>query len=187
VDFSYSGLSFWLPVTVEIPKTVYVPCDPYDTTKSGTRISNEEDIADLLESEIDSGEGIVLKPDAGTHGNKIVLSKNHEQLVTNIQEIRPSITNPVGVVAQELIKKMVLRLTHNSLQRERQSTSLPPCSAGKGRIQRLPNQHLSRQPSIRRQTSIAHQTIGGEMRQSPRKETRSMGFRSGCHDKRRRK
>jgi glutathione synthase/RimK-type ligase-like ATP-grasp enzyme len=97
-------LHFWKE-GIPIPKTVYVPCDPYDTTKSGTRISNEEDIAALLENEIASNEGIVIKPDAGTHGNKIVLSKNREQLITNIQQTKPSITNPVGIIAQELIKK----------------------------------------------------------------------------------
>jgi len=97
-------LHFWKD-GIPIPKTVYVPCDPYDTTKSGTRISNEADIADLLENEIASAEGIVIKPDAGTHGNKIVLSKNREQLITNIQETTPTITNPVGIIAQELIKK----------------------------------------------------------------------------------
>jgi glutathione synthase/RimK-type ligase-like ATP-grasp enzyme len=97
-------LHFWKE-GIPIPKTVYVPCDPYDTTKSGMKISNEKDIADLLENEIDSNEGIVIKPDAGTHGNKIVLSKNREQLITNIQETTPSITNPVGIIAQEQIKK----------------------------------------------------------------------------------
>jgi len=97
-------LHFWKE-GIPIPKTVYVPCDPYDTMKSGARISNEKDIADLLENEIDSAEGIVIKPDAGTHGNKIVLSKTRDQLITNIQEITPSITNPVGIIAQEQIKK----------------------------------------------------------------------------------
>jgi glutathione synthase/RimK-type ligase-like ATP-grasp enzyme len=97
-------LHFWKE-GIPIPKTVYVPCDSYDTTKDGKKIRNEEDIANLLENEIDSNEGIVIKPDAGTHGNKIVLSKNHEQLITNIQQTKPSITNPVGIIAQELIKK----------------------------------------------------------------------------------
>jgi glutathione synthase/RimK-type ligase-like ATP-grasp enzyme len=97
-------LHFWKE-GIPIPKTVYVPCDPYDTTKTGTRISNEADIADLLENEIDSAEGIVIKPDAGTHGNKIVLSKTREQLIINIQQTTPSITNPVGIIAQELIRK----------------------------------------------------------------------------------
>ena len=97
-------LHFWKE-GIPIPKTVYVPCDPYDTTKKGKKIHNEEDIASLLENEIDSNEGIVIKPDAGTHGNKIVLSKNREQLITNIHQAKPSITNPVGITAQELIKK----------------------------------------------------------------------------------
>ncbi len=90
-------------VGLPIPKTVYVPCDPYDTTKDGRRIQNEVDIADLLEQEI--GSEIVIKPDAGTHGKGIVLSKNREQLLSNIAATEPSIINPVGIVAQELIEK----------------------------------------------------------------------------------
>jgi glutathione synthase/RimK-type ligase-like ATP-grasp enzyme len=97
-------LHFWKE-GIPIPKTVYVPCDPYDMTRTGTRINNENDIADLLENEITSAEGIVIKPDAGTHGNKIVLSQNRDQLITNIQQTTPSITNPVGIIAQEQIKK----------------------------------------------------------------------------------
>lgn len=97
-------LHFWKE-GIPIPKTVYVPCDPYDNTKTGTRISNEADIADLLENEIASTEGIVIKPDAGTHGNKIVLSTTREQLITNIQKAAPSITNPLGIIAQQLIRK----------------------------------------------------------------------------------
>jgi glutathione synthase/RimK-type ligase-like ATP-grasp enzyme len=97
-------LHFWA-VGIPIPKTVYVPCDTYDTTRDGKRICNEEDIADLLENEIASDEGIVIKPDAGTHGNMIMLSGNREELVANIRETKPSIINPVGILAQELIQK----------------------------------------------------------------------------------
>jgi glutathione synthase/RimK-type ligase-like ATP-grasp enzyme len=97
-------LHFWA-VGIPIPKTVYVPCDTYDPTREGKRIHNEEDIADLFENEIDSDEGIVIKPDAGTHGNMIMLSKNREELVTNIRETKSSIINPVGILAQELIQK----------------------------------------------------------------------------------
>ena len=96
-------LDFWA-VGIPIPKTVYVPCDPVDTTKGGKEIHNELDIADLLQQEI-SNTGIVLKPDAGTHGNKITLAKNREELIVNIQEMKPSIINPIGVVAQELVQK----------------------------------------------------------------------------------
>lgn len=86
-----------------IPKTVYVPCDPYDTTKGGKKISNEADIADLLTQQL--GQEVVVKPDAGTHGKGIVLSKDRQTLLTNIAETTPSIINPVGIVAQELIEK----------------------------------------------------------------------------------
>jgi glutathione synthase/RimK-type ligase-like ATP-grasp enzyme len=97
-------LHFWAE-GIPIPKTVYVPCDAYDATRDGKTIHNEEDIADLLQNEITSDEGIVTKPDAGTHGRMIMLSKNREELVANIQEIKPSIINPVGIVAQEFIQK----------------------------------------------------------------------------------
>ena len=97
-------LHFWA-WGVPIPKTVYVPCDPVDTTKDGRQIHNEADIADLLQDEIAFDQGIVVKPDAGTHGKGIVLAKNREELIANIQTIKPSITNPVGVLAQELVQK----------------------------------------------------------------------------------
>ena len=97
-------LHFWAE-GIPIPKTVYVPCDSYDTTKDGKEIHNEEDIADLLQDEIAFDEGIVIKPDAGTHGKMIVLSKNREELVANIRETKPSIINPVGIVAQEFVQK----------------------------------------------------------------------------------
>jgi glutathione synthase/RimK-type ligase-like ATP-grasp enzyme len=97
-------MQFWAE-GIPIPKTVYIPCDAYDTTKDGKEIHNEEDIADLLQNEITSEEGIVIKPDAGTHGKMILLSKNREELVANIQETKPSIINPVGILAQEFIQK----------------------------------------------------------------------------------
>jgi glutathione synthase/RimK-type ligase-like ATP-grasp enzyme len=90
-------------VGLPIPKTVYVPCDPFDMTKDGRKIKNGSDIADLLEHEI--GNFIVIKPDAGTHGKGIVLSTNREELISNIQATEPSIINPVGIVAQEFIEK----------------------------------------------------------------------------------
>jgi glutathione synthase/RimK-type ligase-like ATP-grasp enzyme len=97
-------LHFWA-WGIPIPKTVYVPCDPVDTTRDGREIHNERDIADLFQDEIALEEGIVVKPDAGTHGKGIVLAKNREELVANIQTMKPSITNPVGVLAQELVQK----------------------------------------------------------------------------------
>jgi glutathione synthase/RimK-type ligase-like ATP-grasp enzyme len=97
-------LHFWAE-GIPIPKTVYVPCDATDTLKSGKTIHNEKDIADLLQDEIALEQGIVVKPDAGTHGKGAVLSKTRDQLVASIQETKPSIINPVGITAQELVEK----------------------------------------------------------------------------------
>jgi glutathione synthase/RimK-type ligase-like ATP-grasp enzyme len=97
-------LHFWKE-GIPIPKTVYVPCDATDTLKSGREIHNEKDIADLLQEEIALEQGIVVKPDAGTHGKGAVLSRNREDLVTSIRETKPSIINPVGITAQELVEK----------------------------------------------------------------------------------
>jgi glutathione synthase/RimK-type ligase-like ATP-grasp enzyme len=90
---------------IPIPKTVFVPCDATDTMKTGREIHNEKDIADLFEAEIPIAEGIVIKADAGTHGKMIMLSQNREELEASIKETKPSIINPIGVVAQELIQK----------------------------------------------------------------------------------
>ncbi|MCW4002842.1 MAG: hypothetical protein NWE95_02890 [Candidatus Bathyarchaeota archaeon] len=90
---------------IPIPKTVFVPCDPVDLMKSGKEIHNEKDIADLFQQEIPQEEGIVIKADAGTHGKMIMLSKSTDELIANIQETKPSIINPIGVVAQELVQK----------------------------------------------------------------------------------
>ena len=89
---------------IPIPKTVFVPCDATDTMKNGQEIHNEKDIADLFEQKFPS-EGIVIKADAGTHGKMIMLSQNREELEANIKETKPSIINPIGVVAQELVQK----------------------------------------------------------------------------------
>jgi glutathione synthase/RimK-type ligase-like ATP-grasp enzyme len=90
---------------IPIPQTVFVPCDAYDTLKNGREIHNEKDIAELFEQQIPISEGIVLKADAGTHGKMITLAKNNEELIANIGETKPTIINPIGVVAQEVIQK----------------------------------------------------------------------------------
>ncbi len=90
---------------IPIPKTVFVPCDALDIMKNGREIHNEKDIADLFEAEIPIDKGIVIKADAGTHGKMIMLSNNREELEANIKETKPTIINPIGVVAQELVQK----------------------------------------------------------------------------------
>jgi len=96
-------LHFWM-AGIKIPKTVYVPCDSHETVKDGTEIHNEEDIADLLQRELGNAE-IVMKPDAGTHGRMVSLAKNRQELLTNIQQTKSTIINPVGILAQEFIEK----------------------------------------------------------------------------------
>ncbi len=90
---------------IPIPKTIFVPCDATDTLKNGREIHNQKDIADLFEQEIPLSQGIVIKADAGTHGKMIMLSQNREELEAHIKETKPTIINPIGVVAQELVQK----------------------------------------------------------------------------------
>jgi glutathione synthase/RimK-type ligase-like ATP-grasp enzyme len=97
-------LQLW-KVGLPVPKTVFVPCDASDFMKNSKEIHNENDIADLFQTELPLDDGIVVKADAGTHGKMIMLSKTREELLANIKETKPNIINPIGVVAQELIKK----------------------------------------------------------------------------------
>jgi hypothetical protein len=96
-------LHFWKN-GIKIPKTVYVPCDSHEYTRDGNEIHNEEDIADLMQQEL-GNEEIVVKPDAGTHGKRVMLAKKREELSKIIHETKPSITNPIGVLAQEFVQK----------------------------------------------------------------------------------
>ncbi len=89
---------------VKIPKTAFVPCDSHEKTKNGTEINNEKKIVELIQQEL--GEDIVVvKPDAGTHGKGVALAENREELLEIIKKVEPSIINPVGVLAQELVPK----------------------------------------------------------------------------------
>lgn len=97
-------LNLW-KAGLPVPKTVFVPCDASDFMKNGKEIHNENDIADLFQADIPLEEGIVIKADAGTHGKMIMLSNNRDELLSNIKETKPGIINPIGVVAQELVKK----------------------------------------------------------------------------------
>jgi glutathione synthase/RimK-type ligase-like ATP-grasp enzyme len=90
---------------IPIPKTVFIPCDAEDTLKNGKLLHNEKDLADLFQKALVPGEGIIIKPDSATHGKGMLLSNNREELIFNIQKTKPSIINPIGMVAQEFIKK----------------------------------------------------------------------------------
>lgn len=96
-------LHFWKG-GVKTPRTVYVPCDPQEQKTDGGKVYNEEDIADLIQQELGS-EDIVVKPDAGTHGKNVQLARSREALLMVLRKGRPSIINPVGVLAQEFVQK----------------------------------------------------------------------------------
>jgi len=114
-----------------IPKTVYVPCDPHDSLRNGKEIHNEEDIADLLQQEITSS-GIVIKPDAGTHGKMITLSVDRDALVNEIRKAKPSIINPVGVLAQEFIRKWFYDLRIIVFKEKKKSPECHPIALARG-------------------------------------------------------
>jgi len=96
-------LYFW-KAGIRIPRTVFIPCDSHEITTDKKELHNEEEIAYLLQLELGNGE-IVIKPDAGTHGKEVTLVKNREALSTVLEEIEPSIINPIGILAQELVHK----------------------------------------------------------------------------------
>lgn len=96
-------LHFWRE-GIRIPTTVYVPCNTYERKTDGGKVYNHEDIADLVQQELNNG-GIVVKPDAGTHGKSVKLARKREDLLMILQETEPSIINPVGVLAQEFVEK----------------------------------------------------------------------------------
>lgn len=88
---------------INIPKTVYVPCNVMEEKGEGGSLDNAESISELIEGQL--GSEVVVKPDAGTHGRSVALARGHRELVETLRSIEPGITNPAGVVAQELIPK----------------------------------------------------------------------------------
>ncbi|MFH0749165.1 MAG: hypothetical protein V1915_04535 [Candidatus Bathyarchaeota archaeon] len=98
-----SLVEFWRN-KIRIPETVFIPCDAHDETLSGITIHNEEIIADLIQNSLQKG-SIVLKPDGGTHGKDIKLVQDRKTLVELLETSNPSIVNPIGFVAQELVEK----------------------------------------------------------------------------------
>jgi glutathione synthase/RimK-type ligase-like ATP-grasp enzyme len=89
---------------IDIPQTVFVPCDAYDSRRDGGKISNIKIIADLIQNELGNS-NIVVKPDAGTHGMYVRLARDRDELLNFLKETEPSIINPIGITAQEMIDK----------------------------------------------------------------------------------
>jgi hypothetical protein len=89
---------------IKIPTTIYVPCNVTETGMNGRNVDYTSVITDLIEKQL-GNVGVVLKPDAGTHGRGIVLARDRESIMKSLGELSPSIINPCGVVAQEFIPK----------------------------------------------------------------------------------
>jgi glutathione synthase/RimK-type ligase-like ATP-grasp enzyme len=89
---------------IRVPRTTYIPCNVMDSVEGRKSLDNSASILQLIASHIGE-ENVVVKPDAGTHGRGVCLAENGEALSKILYEITPSVTNPAGVVAQELIPK----------------------------------------------------------------------------------
>jgi glutathione synthase/RimK-type ligase-like ATP-grasp enzyme len=96
-------LHFWKE-GIKTPLTIYIPCDSHETATEGSEIRNDEEIADIIQQELGNG-GVVIKPDAGTHGKNVRLAKERYDLLTILKETEPSTINPVGILAQKLVQK----------------------------------------------------------------------------------
>jgi glutathione synthase/RimK-type ligase-like ATP-grasp enzyme len=89
---------------INFPKTVYIPCNVHESKPSGGFLDYSKIVTSLLMKQFSDGK-IVLKPDAGTHGRGIKLTKNMNELNEILLGTSPSIINPSGIVAQEFIPK----------------------------------------------------------------------------------
>ena len=88
---------------IPIPKTVYASPNIFENVVNNGKIDNTNAIVKLLESEL--SEPFVIKPDYGTHGLGVTLINDNKDLVTKLQLVHPTVSNPTGFLAQELIQK----------------------------------------------------------------------------------
>jgi glutathione synthase/RimK-type ligase-like ATP-grasp enzyme len=88
---------------VNIPDTIYLPCNVKEARTGGGVQNNLPFIIDMIHSEL--GENVVIKPDEGSHGVGIFHAKDENCLKTELQSFEPSIINPVGLTAQEYVNK----------------------------------------------------------------------------------
>jgi glutathione synthase/RimK-type ligase-like ATP-grasp enzyme len=89
---------------IKVPRTTYASPNPKEQLGPDRYQDNIETIRVLLENGVGS-ERIVIKPDAGSHGNGVSLSSNSDELREILGTVQQGITNPSGVVGQELIEK----------------------------------------------------------------------------------
>jgi glutathione synthase/RimK-type ligase-like ATP-grasp enzyme len=98
----WTMMQFWKN-GVKVPDTIYIPCDVKETIVGGGQQDNSKTIMKLISGEI--GDKVVLKSDEGTHGKGIYLAENEMMLQEALDKIKPSVINPVGVIAQEYVNK----------------------------------------------------------------------------------
>ena len=89
---------------VKIPRTTYASSNAKERTNKDEYQDNTDSISILLEEGLGSDK-IVIKPDAGSHGNGVSLSVDRDELRRILAATEQGITNPSGVVGQELIQK----------------------------------------------------------------------------------
>jgi glutathione synthase/RimK-type ligase-like ATP-grasp enzyme len=85
------------------PKTAFVSCNALESTGGGPKQDNGAAISKMIRESI--GEAAVVKPDAGTHGNGVVLARGDAEIQRAVAGYEPSVINPVGMLAQEPISK----------------------------------------------------------------------------------
>jgi len=117
---------------VRIPETVYVPSNVREATPGGGEFNYSEDIAGLIGAQI--GGPVVLKPDCGTHGRGVLLAGDRGSLLDALGEIAPSIVNPSGVVAQELVPKWFYDLRIIVSKERRRPFHCAPTAMARGSI-----------------------------------------------------
>lgn len=89
---------------IKIPRTIYASPNARERLSSGGSQDNTEAISALMQAEFHDGR-MVIKPDAGTHGNGVVLAENLGELSNILRNTEQGITNPSGVLGQELVNK----------------------------------------------------------------------------------
>ena len=119
---------------------------------------------------------IVIKPDAGTHGKGIVLSKNRDELLVNIEHTEASIINPVGVVAQELIEKWFYDLRIIVYKEKRKDPVCHPVAMARAGFSDFRTNTFPWQPRFRREIASAYTRIGCQMWQSVGREHEAWVF-----------
>ena len=89
---------------IRVPRTVYVPANVEEHVGGGGVQDNRGAISALISQDLGS-ERVVVKPDAGTHGRGVTLAEGPDGLLRVLRDVAPTVINPSGVVAQELIPK----------------------------------------------------------------------------------